>query len=282
MIRRILTPLDSSEYGEAALSAAIRLGKAQNAEITGLVVLDIPGISKSIGPIPMGASYYAKALEKDRVEIAEKKIKALLESFKNRCEESGVKYKAHFRQGVPSGKILEESLFFDILVVGMKTYYRFDSDDQPGDSFAELLDHSITPIIAAPKSFDFPDFPNEDFNALIAFDGSLPSCRALQRFAQLSFSESVNVRLVMSHDYKKFADHYLDDAEAFLRAHSFEKIEKVYTDENIINVISENHLEWADLAVLGAHSNKGIFDFMVGSLAKYLIKENKIPIFLGQ
>ena len=59
MVKSILIPLDPSPYTDSAIEIGCRMAKYHGAQLTGLVILDIPGIEKQIGPVPIGASYYA-------------------------------------------------------------------------------------------------------------------------------------------------------------------------------------------------------------------------------
>ncbi len=280
MIRRILVPLDNSEYSNKSTEFACRIAKIYDADVVGLVIIDIPGIERSIGPFPMGGSYYAKQLTEAKIKKADKQVRKILEEFAKICDDNDVKHREHQRQGIPSNHILEEAKFFDLLIIGRKTHFEFSEDMQAGGSFDEVLQRSITPVIAVPENFDFPKFPRERFNCLICFDGSYASCRALQRFAQLPISKFTDVKLLMSHDDKEFADFNLYEAKAFLRSHLFESIEKIHTKKNIISLVGKEYMDWTDLFVLGAHS-KGMFDFMIGSLTKFLIRESNKPIFIG-
>jgi|DewCreStandDraft_4_1066084.scaffolds.fasta_scaffold00565_54 nucleotide-binding universal stress UspA family protein len=282
MIKRIIVPLDPSEYSANALNIACTIAKIHDAEVTGLVILDIPGITKSIGPVPLGASYFAQELEHFKISEADKRIHNLLEKFKEKCNNEGIKHKEHARQGTPSKKILEQSLFYDMIVMGMKTHFDFETSDEPGSSFEEILDASITPIFAIPKDFKLPNVPSEKIKVLIAFDGSLPACRAVQRFAQLQIAEMTDIKVLMSHEYRKFAEHYLSDVKDYLNAHKFNNVETIYTDKPIIEFIEKNYLDWPDMFVLGMHAKRVLFDFIVGSLTKFLIKYEKKPIFIGQ
>jgi len=65
--RRILIPLDPSPYSESALNLACIVAKIYDAEITGMVILDIPGIKDSIGPVPIGGIYLAEKLEEENL-----------------------------------------------------------------------------------------------------------------------------------------------------------------------------------------------------------------------
>ena len=46
VIKRILIPLDPSPYSKSALNLACIIAKVYNDELTGLVILDIPGIEE--------------------------------------------------------------------------------------------------------------------------------------------------------------------------------------------------------------------------------------------
>ncbi len=285
MIKRILVPLDASLYCEKSIEQATSIAKIHDAELTGLVILDIKGINRSVGPIPAGAAYYAKKLEKNKIKVADNLIKNLLIKFENKCKEAGVRYDIHERQGLPSKKILEESMFYDLLVIGKKTYYEFDSDKEKGGaSFVDILDHSITPILTVPANFHAPHLDKANVKVLVSYDGSLPCSRSLQRFAQLAgvVGKNIDIHIVMSHDYEKLAGHYLMDIKKYLKAHNFDNIHTVYTPENIKKYIGNNYLDWADMYVLGAHSQKGISEYLTGSYTKYLINNTNAPIFIGQ
>lgn len=281
MIKRILVPLDSTPFTGKAIQMACRIAKLHDAEVRGLVVLNIPGIEKSIGPVPMGASHYAKVLEHKKIDIAEKVISDSIEIFRYYCEKEGVKHSEHHRQGLPANKILEESKFYDLVCIGMQTNFNLEDDDY--DTFDKILDNSVTPILAVPKDYEIPKAGVKP-KVLICFDGDFPSCQALHRFARLGWGlkESLEVKMLMSTDNKKYAEHYFKDAKLYLQSHGFDNISAEYTAEDIIKKVRTDYLDWPDMYVIGAHTDKGIFDFMAGSLMKFLITDSKKPIFLGQ
>lgn len=183
MLRRILTPLDPSDYAKSALQYALYIAKRQeNAEITGSVVLDLEDIVKSIGPVAAGALYWAEHLEKHKLEEAKIRIEQLLEMFKDVCSKENVPYNTAETQGNPAKQILFESMFYDLVVLGLRTFYHFETKPDSGDSLDKILDHTITPILAVPESF------RPIKTVLIAFDGSPLAAKALQRFAHLALS----------------------------------------------------------------------------------------------
>ncbi len=279
MLRRILIPLDPSPYAEAALNWGCYAADITGAELTGLAALDLPGIERSIGSIPAGGIYYARHLIEKKEKEALEHIQMLLENFEDRCRKAGVKYRMAERQGNPSDQIIKDSIFYDLVVIGLRTCYYYDCAARQADSIEDVIDHTITPILAVPDRFEVPE---DKVNALVAFDGSHPSARALQRFAQLVRTAEFSVTIIMSHSDKEVANYYLDEAENFLRAHSFKEIKKVWTPQNIIDEIRNNYLDDSNIVIFGVHSKRFLSDFMVGSLSKSLMREENKYLLIGQ
>jgi nucleotide-binding universal stress UspA family protein len=277
MVKRILLPLDSSAYSDAATEYAIQLAKRAKAQVDGMVILDIPGIEKSIGPVAMGALYWADKLEKKKAEEAHEHVNALLAKFKKRCKDEGVTGNEAEYQGSPSELIVEQSIYYDIVVMGLRTYYKFGSEDEPGDTLDKVLGNTITPVLAVPDNYK----SLEGANVLISFDGSLPAARALQHFAYFASNVNFNIKIINSSDDKSAGDAILQHAKLYLKAYIGKDVETIWTPGKIINVVNEEYLDWADLFVVGAHSKSGFLDFIVGSLTKDLIEYGKKIVFIG-
>jgi nucleotide-binding universal stress UspA family protein len=284
MIKRILVPLDPSPYTDSALELACFIAKRRNAELTGLVILDIPGIERSIGPTPGGAIHYAEVLEKTKIKEADDHIKKLLDKFKKICILNGVGYNHAKYQGSPSERIIMESAYYDAIIVGMRTFFDFETEDETfiGHPIEKILGESITPVYAVPKDFQINTVSDQKFRVLIAYDGSLLSARALQRFAQLGLPDVLDATIITSQQDKTIADYLLDHAQEYLSSHGFQNIKKVCTKDNIIDMIDKEYLEQTDIFVVGAHSKRGLFDFMIGSLTRHLLAIEKKPVIIGQ
>ncbi|MFC1553489.1 universal stress protein [candidate division KSB1 bacterium] len=279
MIRRILIPLDHSPYSEAAVDYGCFIAKQHKVELTGLAVLDIPGIEKSVGPVPVGGSFYAKKLREDKKKDALDQIEALLANFKEKCQKEGVICRESGKQGSPSDEIFKISMFYDIAIMGLRTHFNFEEEQNGGDSLDKIINHSITPILAVPDHFSDP---SKTKNVLIPFNGSLPATRALQRFVQLPEAAMFDVTILVSDENMDVGNYYLDQAEAYLKAYSFKNITKKWTPDNIIDAMEKIYYEQADLVVAGMHSKKGFLDFLIGSLSKFLIRKAEKPVLLGQ
>ncbi len=281
MIKRILVPLDVSEYSKNALNVACTIAKYHKSEITGVTVLDMPGIKESLGTIPLGASFYARELTEVKMKEAEKRIDKLVEHFTSVCNEREIPHHVSKLQGLPSDRILEVSRYYDLLLLGKKTFFNFDSQDEPGDSFSRILDHSIIPVMAVPKEFSIDHLDHRPLKVMIAMDGSLPASKSMQMFAHLGIDEYCDIHMVMSSNDKEYAEFTLNEAEAFLNSHELSNVTKIHTKKNIVEIIEEDYLEWADMFVIGLHSKPAILDFFTGNVTNFVIDKSKKAIFIG-
>ncbi len=276
MIKRILLPLEPSPYTAAATDYSVDFARRHQAEITGLAVLDVPGIEKSEGSVPIGGIYYAEQVIAHKQKDAQKRIEELLQRFADRCKKEGVAYRLAKEQGAPVRRIVELSLYYDLVIMGLRTNYQFETEEGVEKSVEDVLDQTITPVLAVPEAF------KPIRQVTIAFDGSFPAARALQRFAHLAIIPDIDIVLIHSNDDRKAADRILSLSAEYLRAYSARSVETVWTTDKIARVIEAEYLDRSDMVVLGVHSRSSIVEFVVGSLTKKLINFGKVPLFLGQ
>ena len=59
---KILLGLDGSPHAQAATEYACQIALAHNAAITGVAIIDQPGIQSSSGPVPIGGTHYEKEI----------------------------------------------------------------------------------------------------------------------------------------------------------------------------------------------------------------------------
>ena len=88
----ILLGLDGSDYAQAATQYACQIALKYQAEITGMAIIDIPGIESFGGPTPIGAIHYSKELEKRRIEKSQEKVVKTLQGFEETCKLEDVNY----------------------------------------------------------------------------------------------------------------------------------------------------------------------------------------------
>ena len=274
MIRRILLPLDSSKYTQTGLHYAIDLAKRYDAEISGMVVLDLPGINDSIGPYVAGGVEYAELFREKELKQAQEHIERLLHQFSETCQANNIKHREFEYQGSPSENIIKESFFFDLLIMGLRNYFHFDPTQVKEESLEKILDYTITPILAVPES-------NHSLkNVLILCDGTPSSARALQRFSHIAERNTFRITLLATMKDKKEADFFLSRSTAYLEAYSLSSISTKWSPHPSREALEKEFLQDIDLIVFGIHQHKTLKEYILGDLARYFIRENRWALFI--
>jgi len=275
-LRRILVPLDHSAYSDGATQAACFLAKAHDASLTGETVLDSPEIRSSI--IPAVGPYYPLMLEavQAKLDHAERILEQTLASFSKACEEAGVHHLESCYEGMPAQKLLESSIFHDLVVIGLKTSFHFETRERDPDTLDKLLSRTATPVLAVP-----PEGLQRLERAVVAFDGSPGASRALRDFMVAARPFDPSVVLVSAELPDGKTAFLLGQARALVEAHGFSKVETLGSDSPVEEVFSGTLLDEADLVVAGIHSKQFLKDIFVGSFATRLIRSGRTPLFLS-
>jgi nucleotide-binding universal stress UspA family protein len=289
MINRILVCLDKSTYTDSAIGYACWLAKHHDASLEGLVVLDASGIKRSIGAVPLGAIHRAKTSIAAKEQEYHQLMEELLGKFAKCCDVAGVRHTEFEMQGAPAEAILKESNYFDCVVIGLRTFFTYGSgagadniygtdDDEPGDSLGEIMGESLAPIFAVPLNWQ----PDDEFDVLIALNGSVHSMRALRQFAGLYGRTKVNITLLHCSDGSGGHMEMLTKSVAYLRAHGFDHVVSRTESGEICDVLDDEFIAPFDLVALGAHGNKSaVVEFFTGSLCKKLIEKQSKPLLIA-
>ena len=270
---KILLGLDGSAYAQAAIEYASQLALAHNAAITGVAIIDLPGIKSSSGPIPIGGAHYETQLEEQLLEEAEEKAKAILEDFARICEARQVNAVLHADTGRPFSEIIEESKFHDFIVVGKRTFFQYTADETY-ETLEQLLKNGLTPVLAVPDSV------REIKNVLVAYDNSAPVSKAVHMFLLLGIWNACDITLLTVNDDAEVGQALLENLAGFFESYGIKPdlvTQSGHPGEVVKSYIAENDI---DMLVMGAYGRKSIRKFFVGSVTQHLIQETTIPLFL--
>ena len=277
-MRRILLPIDPSVYTKTALKYASGIAKYHQSKIEGVAILDKLSVTEQVStlvPLPLGNEEY---LEKEKLllEKTRARIKKEIASFRRYCRNYNLSCDTKSFEGRPDFVIGEESKYFDLIIVGMRNYFHFETSTHPEKPLNQILDQTSTPILAVPEKH------RPIKNVLIAYDGSLPSLRATQRFLYLMRGYDYEITLLVQDKCKEDANAKIEKMENYIAHHGVTDIKKVWTNKSLIKTFEEDFLENTDLVVCGMHAQNFIRKFFIGSFPKFLIDINIIPVFIGQ
>jgi nucleotide-binding universal stress UspA family protein len=278
MLKRILVPLDPSAHALAALDFAITLAQRHDAEITGFMVLDTPEIERAVGPVTPGALEYARKAERRREAKAHRRIQEMLSRFSDRCTAAGVRNRSLEVSGNPAEMIIRESVFYDLVLLGLKTFFHFETQDGPCTTLTDIAGRVMPPIITVPEKHPGPDGIKR---VLVAFGGSRTGARSVRQFASLHLFQNAETAVLASNQDMELAKRYTGAVKRFLLSHGYTGIEEDWTPEPVLEAVREKYLGNVDLIVLGSHAKPGILSFLYGQVTKALIADGKTPLFIA-
>lgn len=275
-IRRILVPLDPSEYTKAATTLACSIAKQHDAQLEGLAVIDTPAVRSQVAPIDM----MHWALVAEAVAAAEDCARSSMDEarkqFAETCDANGARHHESQINGLPASHVLEMSALYDLVVMGMETYFHHNIHGV-GDSLAKVLDRTVTPVLAVPR-----EAPESIERVVVAYDGSFAAARALRDFIEFAEPYELQVTVLSAHENEEHVQQLLNDATACLSAHGVGNVETVSSKKAALSALYEDGLiDGADLVVAGIHAQKFIKDAFVGSFVNQLIQRGDTALFLS-
>ncbi|NOX59008.1 MAG: universal stress protein, partial [Planctomycetes bacterium] len=180
MSRRIVVGLDGGEYSENATRVGCVAADAFDGVLVGVAVVDEAGIDASSRGAGIGSSHYAKNVREQRLTDAEARTDRLLNDFEETCKKADIHCELAHHHGVPFQAIIDEGRYADLIVIGTRTNFHVDTQEGYGDTLERLLDSGVCPVLAVPKDANLPQ------KAVIAYDGSVQSARAMRAYVRLA------------------------------------------------------------------------------------------------
>ena len=270
---KILLGLDGSSHAEAAIEYACQIALNHNATITGVAIIDEPGIQSSSGPVPIGGTHYDVKLEDQLLEETQAKAKAILDGFARICDERKINAILHTDIGSPVSELIEESKFHDFIVIGKQTSFEYDANETYG-TLERVLKNGLIPVLAVSDSV------REIKNVLVAYDNSIPASKAVHMFLLLGIWGACDITLLTVNNDAAAAQDLLGNLGGFFESYGIKPTlatRSGHPDTVVKSYIAENDI---DMLVMGAYGRKSVREFFVGSVTYHLIHETEIPLFL--
>lgn len=273
MIKTILVPVEQSDFSTAAVRFALEVASEHDAEVSLMAVVDKPDIEKSLGPVPLGGLYYAMRAEREKLSEAEAEATELVEAFAKQCEKKKVPHHLIVREGQPVEVITDEAKYHDLTIMGLRTRFKYGAEEDD-DALEGYLSHSEQPVVAIPKEYKAIK------KILVAYDGSLPSARAVHSFLQLNLWSDREIVILNVGDDKDAGDVLLERIGRLFKTHDVS-----YTTAHEYGDPHEVLLKFArekkaDLIVLGAHGKDKITKFLFGSTTQSILDNAEVPLFI--
>jgi len=280
MSKRIVVGLDGSPYATAATEAAIERARRSRGTVVGVAVIDTPGIEHSeVGAGP-GAAHMAGSLMDEKLADAKQRTRQFLIRFGNQCKQAGVSFELAREEGAPFDVLIEVGRSSDLIVVGLETYFHFETSGEPGDTVSRLLRNPVTPVLGVPETWVSPQ------QVLITYQHQLHSARALTAFVHqhnlAPFADEIHLLHVDDGEDPEVWKRDLEQAENYLKSYGISvtcETRKGSVGEVLLKAAHE--LEPC-MVVLGVPQRNWLKDLFGESLTDTLLRERRIPVFAYQ
>lgn len=277
MAKRVLVPLDGSDYSKVATRLAIDMVENNGGTVIGVGVVDVEDIDESVMGAGIGDSYYAERMSDHKKNKALGKIKNFLEEFQDKCKKANVNFESYTKSGDPVEEIIQLGKSSDLIITGIRTFFHFETTPEPGDTLQELLEASVCPILAVPVKFK-----KWKGDVLIAYDDSIFSAKAMKMYVRFekSFSKLNKIFVLNVNDDIDESNQILKNVEKYFNSHNLkiEKVNRVGKPRNEIIKFAREHK--IKTIVMGAYGKKGISRLFFGHASRNVIEDGTIPIFV--
>ena len=270
----ILVCLDGSSYSQAAVEYATQIALEHNASLTGIGVIDLPGIQRSSGPAPIGAMHYDQLADRQHFKETQEIVGGVLKDFGKTCQEKEIRHTIHSETGSPFREIIEESKFHDFIIIGQKTFFRYNIKHESENTLDRILHNGLTAVLAVPDSV------RQIKKVLVAYDNSVQVTKAIQMFLLLHVWNQCDITLLNVNNNANRGKRLLDRLGDYFGRYGVQP-ENVQlrgrVDEAILSYIREHEI---DLLVMGAYGRRSVSEFVFGSVTKSLVAQAGIPLFI--
>ena len=273
MIKKILVTLDSSPFTETAVRHTIEIGKSHNAEVTGITVVHTKKL-ENVGPVPIGAGHSAINLRQFRLKETITHIDEIIKKFESVLSGSGLIYRVIREKGDPLRLMVSYATHQDLIITGARSIFNYDVVEEGQDLLCRMLSVGIGPFFAVGGEF------NPIRRVLVAYDGSMNSRRALNKFIQLKIWPDVSIRIIHFGGEDEKSKKLLLDATQECSAQGF-NAESLSLEGPAKTQLLKHAEEWrADLIVIGNRPRSLLSRQVFGDATKYAIEHSEKSLFL--
>ena len=275
-VKRILVGLGLEACSETATSYAVDIAQRFRAELTGITLIDKPGLTHT-GPTPIGAGAYAQQLSSERTATAYRLASRLAKQFHDACTTAGVPFEIRCEEGDPLDSMISVARYNDLAIVGRDGLCEHGLMDEPHDGLVRLVGAGVRPMVVAPPVH------RSIKRVLVAYSGSMESAKTLRRFVQLSLWPIAQVRILhFSGNRHLEGSDLVDDAARYCATHGLEVDTEVRTgaaNHQLLQAADDWH---ADMIVMGNSGRRLLVRRLFGETMLQTVREAELPLFLCQ
>ncbi|HWK97065.1 MAG TPA: monovalent cation/H(+) antiporter subunit G [Pseudolabrys sp.] len=185
----VVVALTSGRGGEAAMALALELASVGDRPLTVLAIVDTKMLM-SVGPVPLGANYYASRLRSGRIEQARRALAGVVQEFEDKAGAAGVSYSIAMEEGDPAKIFRSRIGSASAVVVARDGWFDHGAAGGRADTLDYLVQRGVYPLIGVASH------PAELRSVTFVHDGTPHSDRTLDWFLDRNLWPNAAVHLV--------------------------------------------------------------------------------------
>ena len=271
MIKRILVGLAGTTYTPVAIERAITLARSQDAEITGVTVLDTRRIRSGTAPAEEAAT------PDQRIAITQARITQSIRDFEAACQTANIRHRVVAESGDAFTTLVDQARYHDLMVFGLRSVFEYDFlADDPESLLIRLISAGVRPLIAVSEKY------RSISRVIIAYSGTMESAKAMKRFVQMRLWTGAELKIVTFHPSETKANEFLWAAEEYCRAHGFRVCHQSNPGDPKVLLLAAATLWQADMIVMGNSARSVFTRRVLGDTLLETLRNTTIPLFLAQ
>jgi len=276
-MKKIIAAFDGLKYSKSTERYALYLAKKLSTHLVGVFLDDLTYTSYNVYD-----AIKAEGLSDPTLTRLEKKDRATREAatadFVKNCEEAGIEFSLHHDRNIASQQLKHESIYADLLLIGVKETLTHYKEKPPTTFIRNLLVDTQCPVLLVPEKYKLFD------KIILLYDGEPSSVHAIKMFSYLLPQLKYLDTEVLTVNPEKKSLHLPDNRlmKEFMKRHfpnASYKVLKGFAEDEIVKHLKQQNEN--TLVVLGAYRRSGVSRWFRESMADVLMKEVRLPLFIA-
>ncbi|HEX4877915.1 MAG TPA: universal stress protein [Chitinophagaceae bacterium] len=276
-MKKIVAAFDGLRYADNTTACAIELAKKTNTHLVGSFPDDITYTSYLIHELVVRKGVTAEQLKKfEAKDTAARKSAA--EKFERACKAARVPFTLHTDKKIAIQGLKHESIYADMLVIGMKETFSNYPEKPPTRFIRDLLSDTQCPVLLVPEKYRGIE------KVVLLYDGEPSSVYAIKMFSYLMPELLELPAEVISVNPVNKSLHLPENRlmKEFMKRHypkAVFTVLKGMAEDVIVKRLKEQ--KDSTLVVLGAYRRGAVSRWFRESMADVLMKELRLPLFIA-
>lgn len=274
MIKPILAGLPGTTYTPVAIEHAVTLAHTNNAEVTGVTVLDAYRVRSLGGAVPSPWED-ADAIRDRRMTNTETRIAQSIREFEATSEAAEIRHRVVEESGDSFTRVVDLTRYQDRMMFGLRSLFKFEQLPDPHNALARLVQTGVRPLLAILKGF----YPVK--KVLIAYGNLMESAKAMTQCVQMRLWPEAKLRIVTFEYAADKVEQLARNAADYCQAHGFEQEEACVPDAAQAQLPPYPEKWTTDRMVVGNSEKNQLLRRIFGETAPHAIRHTHRPLFLA-